>query len=124
MNQRVAKPFYLLLVIVIMIQPLQSAFAMSSMSSMEMPAVAADAEVSCVYHVVSDDAGPAHHSANSGDHAALDDCCSTPACHAVGIISFVPVLRPAVAHSQPRFETSMQGITLPADRKPPRSSHA
>ncbi len=124
MNQRTAKLLRLLLVIVMVIQPLQSAFAMSSMSSMEMPAVSVDADVSCVYHVANDDAGLTHHSANSGDHAVLDDCCSTPACHAVGIISFVPVLRPAVAHSQPQFETSMQGITLPADRKPPRSSHA
>ncbi len=124
MNQRIAKLFRLLLVIVMVIQPLQSAFAMSSMSPMEMPAVSADMDVSCAYHVANDDAEFVHHSADSGDHGAFDDCCSTPACHAVGIISFVPVLRPAVAYSHPLFETSMQGITLPAERKPPRASHA
>ena len=124
MNQRIAKLFRLLLVIVMVIQPLQSAFAMSGMASMEMPvAASADTDVSCAYHVANDDAGFAHHSADSDDHGVFDDCCSTPACHAVGIISFVPSLRPAVAYSHSLFETSMQGITLPAERKPPRASH-
>jgi len=124
MNQRIAKLFRLLLVTVMVIQPLQAAFAMSNMSPMEMPAVSADRDVSCAYHVANDDGGVLLHSADSGDHSSFDDCCSTPACHAVGIISFVPVLRPAVAGSHPLFEPSMQGITLSAERKPPRASHA
>jgi len=124
MNRPIAKLLRLLLVIVMVIQPLQSAFAMSGMASGDEPVtVSAVGEPSCVYHVASDDGDATHHSLDS-DHGTLDDCCSTPACHAVGLVPFVPVLRPAVAHSHPLFETSMQGITLPAERKPPRVSHA
>ncbi len=124
MNRRIAKLLRLLLVIVMVIQPLQSAVAMSGMASVDEPVtVSAVGEPSCVYHLASDDGDATHHSLGS-DHGMLDDCCSTPACHAVGLVPFVPVLRPAVAHSHPLFETSMQGITLPAERKPPRASHA
>ncbi len=119
-----AKLFRLLLVIVMAIQPVQSAFAMSGMSPAEMPVASADMELSCVYHVVADDGGSVHHSADSGDHGAIDDCCSTPACHAVGIISSIPVLRPAVAWVRTLFEGSMQGITLPTERKPPRALYS
>ncbi len=128
MNYRLAKRFLLLLVVILATQPVQAAFAMGSMDSGSMPAVTPSdgIDVSCAYH-------SAHKEVISGDHqpdktshhqSVFDDCCSTPACHAVGIISFVPVLRPAVAWSLALFETSMQGITLPAERKPPRASHA
>ncbi len=129
MNQRIAILFRLLLVAIMVIQPLQSAFAMSGMaSSKEVSAVSSptssqDIDASCIYHLADGDMFSAH-SGDGDHHTAMDDCCSTPACHAVGILSFVPSLQPVIVHFSPLFETPMRGITLPAERKPPRAFHA
>ncbi len=124
MNRRTATLLRWLLVALLVIQPLQAAFAMSGMGMGEEPLSSPSAVDShemgtgCAHHLP---AGGFH--AESGDgqgYGALDDCCSTPACHVVGILSFLPSIQPAVGYPPVALTTPLREIVLSAERKPPR----
>ena len=128
MNQCFATLLRLLLVTTLVLQPVLSAIAMGNMTASTgvevSAAISPEMDGACAHHLPGEDEGAHSAYSGTGDHSTFDDCCSTPACHAVGILSFVPSLQPVVVDFAPLFESPLRGIVLSAEGKPPRASHA